>query len=311
MRFLLKELWSFIKSDFNIWLFAFFFVFLFVAIKINYQYGIYWKLVNIQASGSVRFIRFFLLFSIPWFIVAIPKLVLSNNKLVLSNIRFYIAILLILGVIAFDSAFSIFKPLLKFAYTFDEQLYLTKIAGNLQGIVIMLFFSLVIIRLIAKTTLADLGLRLKDVIFRPYFILILAIVPMIVWASFKPDFIATYPIYKPWDFPILLKMPKLVSAVIYEFFYGIDFITIEFAFRGLLVILMAKFIGKDAILPMAAVYCFLHFGKPEAEAISSIFGGYFLGFVALSTRSIAPGIILHLSLAYMMDIAAYIQHYLK
>ena len=311
MRLLLKELWSFIKSDFNIWLFAFFFVFLFVAIKINYHYGIYWKLVNIQASGSVRFIRFFLLFSIPWFAVAMPKLVLSNNKHVLSNIRFYIAILLILGVIAFDSAFSIFKPMLKFAYTFDEQLYLTKIATNLQGIVIMLFFSLVIIQLIAKTTLADLGLRLKAVIFRTYFILILAIVPMIVWASFKPDFIATYPIYKPWDFPILLKMPKLVSAVIYEFFYGIDFITIEFAFRGLLVILMAKFIGKDAILPMAAVYCFLHFGKPEAEAISSIFGGYLLGFVALSTRSIAPGIILHLSLAYMMDIAAYIQHYLK
>jgi len=311
MRSVIKELGTFIKSDFNIWLYLFFFIFLFVAIKVNYAHSLYWTLFSIEVSGWERVLRFFLLFALPWFLVAIPKLLLSKKSDLLKNSKFYFTIILILLIISLDSASIIFKPFIKFTETFDEQLYLTKIFSNLQGIVILLTSTFIIIWIFRKITITDLGLRLKGVNLKPYFILIIAIVPMIAWASFKPDFIATYPLYKPWEFPVLFKMPKFISAIIYEFLYGVDFITIEFTFRGLLVILMARYIGKDAVLPMAAVYCFLHFGKPEVEAISSIFGGYFLGVIALKTRSIAPGVILHLSLAYMMDIAAYLQHFAK
>lgn len=311
MRLVIKELGAFIKSDFNLWLYGFFFIFLFVAIRFNYIHGFYWNFINIQVSVPEKVLRYFFLFAIPWFLIAVPKLLLSKKTEVLKNSKFYITIVLILLVISVDSASILYQPFLKFAASFDEQLYLTKILTNLQGILILLCTTIIILLLFKKITAADMGLRLKGVNLKPYFILIIAIVPMIVWASFKPDFIATYPIYKPWQFPVLFKIPKIISAIIYEFLYGFDFITIEFVFRGLLVILMARYLGKDAVLPMAAVYCFLHFGKPEVEAISSIFGGYFLGVVALNTRSIAPGIILHLSLAYMMDIAAYIQHFAK
>lgn len=311
MRQVIKELGSFIKSDFNIWAYSFFFILLFVVTRLNYHYCFYWNYINIQASGTERFIRFFLLFSVPWFIVAIPKLLISKKSEVLKDLKFYLAILLVLILIAFDSACGIFKPLLKFADTYDEQIYLNKIFINLQGTVIFLFSALIFIWINKKIRLSDIGLRLKDVNLKPYFILIIAILPMIIWASFNADFIATYPQFKPWNYPILFKIPKVITAIFYEFVYGVDFIALEFAFRGLLVIVIARFIGKDAVLPMAAVYCFLHFGKPEVEAFSSIFGGYLLGVLALSTRSIAPGVILHLSLAYMMDFAAYIQHYLK
>ena len=311
MRSVIKELVLFIKTDFNLWIYAFFFIFLFIAIRFNYSNSVYLKFVNIRVSGWERVLRYFFLFVLPWFLIAIPKLLLSRKSHVLRDKNFYFTIILILFIISLDSASILYKPFLKFGDTFDKQLYLTKIFTNLQGLIILLFGSLIFISFFKNILFADMGLRLKDVNLRPYFILIIAIVPMIIWASFKPDFIATYPVYKPWQFPVLFKIPKFISALIYEFLYGIDFITIEFTFRGLLVILMARFIGKDAVLPMAAVYCFLHLGKPEAEAISSIFGGYLLGVVALNTRSIAPGVILHISLAYMMDIAAYIQHYIK
>ena len=72
---------------------------------------------------------------------------------------------------------------------------------------------------------------------------------------------------------------------------------------------MASVLGKDAILPMVATYAFLHFGKPMAETIGSIFGGYILGIIALQTRSIIGGVIIHMGVAIAMDLAAYIQHF--
>jgi len=311
MRSTIKELVEFIRSDFNIWLYTFVFIFLLIAIRINYAYNIYWNFINIQASGSVRFVRFFLLFVLPWFIIAIPKLIVSKKSAALKSLKFYICIVFILVVITFDSAFSIFKPLYVLAETFDEQIYLIRIFSRLQGVPIMLLLSLLLYLIIRDIKPSDMGLRLRKVNLRPFFALIIIIIPMIVWASFNNNFLNTYPGFKPWDYEVLFKIPKLITSVIYEFVYGIDFIAIEFAFRGLLVILIARYIGKDAVLPMAVVYCFLHFGKPEVETISSFLGGYFLGVVALSTRSIAPGVILHLSLAFMMDTAAYIQHYIK
>jgi hypothetical protein len=312
MRSVIKDLGIFIKSDFHPWLYLYFFIFLFVAIWFNYADSpLYRTIFNVNVTGLERVLRFFLYFSIPWFLIAIPRLVVSKKSDVIKTGGFYVCIVLILLIISFDSASVLFNPFIKYADSFDQQLYLSKILSNLQGLVILLLLMIFIKLSRKKITFSDTGLRLKDVNLKPFFILILAIVPMIIWASFNAEFIATYPSYKPWLYPVLFKIPKIVTAFIYEFLYGIDFLTIEFTFRGLLVILMARYIGKDAVLPMAAVYCFLHFGKPGIEAISSIFGGYFLGVVALNSRSIAPGYILHLSLAWLMDFAAYIQHYIK
>jgi hypothetical protein len=99
-------------------------------------------------------------------------------------------------------------------------------------------------------------------------------------------------------------------TAIYEFIYGFDFIFVELVFRGALVIGMASILGKDAILPMVSVYCFLHFGKPAGEAISSIFGGYILGVIAYYSRSIVGGCIIHIGVAFSMEIVALIQYYL-
>ncbi len=75
----------------------------------------------------------------------------------------------------------------------------------------------------------------------------------------------------------------------YEFFYGMDFFNLELLFRGFLVIGLSQVLGKDAIIPMVTTYCFLHFGKPVGEQISSIVGGYILGVIAFYTRGIWGG----------------------
>ena len=66
-----------------------------------------------------------------------------------------------------------------------------------------------------------------------------------------------------------------------------------------------RFAGVDAILPMAAFYCTIHFGKPLGECISSYFGGLILGVIVYRAKSIFGGLIVHLGLAWLMEIGGY------
>jgi hypothetical protein len=99
-------------------------------------------------------------------------------------------------------------------------------------------------------------------------------------------------------------VPKSIWIWIYESIYAFDFVWVEFLFRGILVLGLFSVLGKDAIIPMVSMYCFLHFGKPLGEAISSIFGGYVLGVLAIYSRSIVGGCFLHMGVALSMDIFA-------
>jgi len=54
-------------------------------------------------------------------------------------------------------------------------------------------------------------------------------------------------------------------------------------------------------------YVMIHFGKPAAETIGSIIAGIALGTLSLRTRSIFGGVIVHITIAYGMDIMALIQ----
>ena len=106
---------------------------------------------------------------------------------------------------------------------------------------------------------------------------------------------------------MLFRSPAWLPMAIYEFVYGLDFFNTEFLFRGFMIIGLAHILGKDTIVPMLVTYCFLHFGKPVGEAISSIVGGYILGVIAFYTRSIWGGVMVHAGLAWMMELAAYLQ----
>jgi membrane protease YdiL (CAAX protease family) len=99
--------------------------------------------------------------------------------------------------------------------------------------------------------------------------------------------------------------------LLFELSYGIDFVTIELFFRGFLVLAFVRHAGEEAILPMAVFYCSIHFGKPLAECISSFFGGIILGVVVYKTGSITGGLVVHLGIAWLMEIGGYVGILLK
>jgi hypothetical protein len=146
------------------------------------------------------------------------------------------------------------------------------------------------------------GTSTKGFNAKPYFLLLLFMIPLIMLAAGQHDFQLMYP-----------KLTHLAyfrngngnwwEKFLYEILYGTDFVSIEFFFRGFLILAFVRWAGQDAILPMALFYCTIHFGKPLGECISSFFGGILLGIITYHTRTIYGGLIVHLGIAWMMEIA--------
>lgn len=141
----------------------------------------------------------------------------------------------------------------------------------------------------------------------PY-LLLLALASLIVFpAAMQADFGQFYPRFMrmwPSGGPIQAN-----RVLLFELSYALDFYATEYFFRGFLVLAFVRVLGPTAILPMAVVYVMIHFGKPLGETISSFFGGMLLGIFSYYSRSIWGGILLHIGLAWMMELAGYLLHH--
>lgn len=148
------------------------------------------------------------------------------------------------------------------------------------------------------------GTATKGFTLRPYLFMLLLMLPLVAAAATQKDFLAMYPRFQ--NVAYLLPPDRGWHKLLYELSYGTDFFSIELYFRGFLVLAFARFVGKDAILPMAMFYCTIHFGKPLGECISSYFGGLLLGIVTYHTRTIWGGFLVHVGIAWLMELGGYL-----
>ncbi len=78
---------------------------------------------------------------------------------------------------------------------------------------------------------------------------------------------------------------------------GIDLFGWEFLFRGFLLFALYPVCGPYAILLQAVPFTIAHYGKPEIETLSCIFGGSAFGYIAWRTRSFLYPFLIHWFLA--------------
>ncbi len=140
---------------------------------------------------------------------------------------------------------------------------------------------------------------------RSYFLLIVLMIPLLLWASMQKDFAAMYPRAKIIT-TSLGADAKAWHYWLFELSYVSDFISIELFFRGFLIIVLGKLSGKQCILPIALFYFSIHLGKPMFEAISSFFGGIILGTISYRSKSIWGGWLVHVSIALLMELFGYL-----
>ena len=153
------------------------------------------------------------------------------------------------------------------------------------------------------------GFTSKNFDFKPYLVMLACMVPLIAAASTQADFLTSYPRVQRLQSIDITIPGHLKFYVIYEILYGLDFFTIEFFFRGFMILAFVGIVGPKAIIPVAYMYVVIHWNKPMGELISSFFGGSLLGIISYYSKSIWGGIIVHVGIAWMMEIGAFISKY--
>lgn len=229
----------------------------------------------------------------------------------LRNPKFWILLFVSVAVFAFRmSSISLYAEDLMREYNgTPNQQYWTRIMLSLKYRMPSIVGSVFIIWLIKdRRKMPFYGFTRKNFDLRPYVGMLFFMLPLIFMAATTSDFLDSYPRAGGWGLQHLsVNNPEHQNYfLLFETIYGLDFINVELFFRGLLILAFMEFAGPKAILPASAFYVFIHFGKPLGETISSFFGGTLLGIIAYYSRSILGGIIVHMGIAWLMELMAFL-----
>ncbi|MGB0525759.1 MAG: CPBP family intramembrane glutamic endopeptidase [Flammeovirgaceae bacterium] len=261
-------------------------------------------------TSSQRILYHFLFFGFAYYGVLIPKLLFTKQLAKLKNPHLWIKSLCFIGLIGICGGILVHYQILDSFQSYYEKRFIGSILNNSRRLALYVIPLLIIKFIYDRQEQGLYGLQIKGVDFRPYFYMLLIMLPLITIASFNEAFLKQYPRFF-WRTKEVFGLAKWQMATIFELFYGMDFLFVELMFRGALIVGMTKLLGKDSVLPMAVMYGFLHFGKPVGEAVSSVFGGYLLGIFAYYSRNIWGGVFIHMGIALLMELTAGIQHWLR
>lgn len=225
----------------------------------------------------------------------------------LSEKKFWFYLIVTFGIYAFDRGFYGHLHLREW-FPKKIQIPLLYFVAELRSLLtILLPFLLFYLFYDKKHINHFYGIKRRGVNWKPYILMLLIMLPFIGFASTTEAFQSTYPIYGRIKGHLLanyLDVSESWIILVYEFFYGLDFLNTELFFRGVLVFVFVRILGPKAIYPIAVTYCVCHFGKPPLEAVSSFFGGYILGVISLKSENIWGGVFIHAGIALLMEFFA-------
>jgi len=164
-------------------------------------------------------------------------------------------------------------------------------------VVFYLVIPVLIVKLVFKENLRDYGIRVKNIQkdYPLYVLMLLIMLPIVYFASTSHSFQDRYPLFQPAKgnlFPLFLW---------WQLAYFLQFIAIEFFFRGFILHGLKYRFGLYSIFIMTIPYCLVHIGKPFAETMAAVVAGIILGTLSLKSRSIILGVMIHYSIAIAMD----------
>ncbi len=159
---------------------------------------------------------------------------------------------------------------------------------------------LLIIVFVLRDSPASFGLRfyLTKKTALVYAAMLAVMLPLLFWASTRADFQRTYPLVRG------LGDDWLGTVLIFEAARTARFICLEFFFRGYLLFGLEQKLGYAAIAAATLPYGIIHYDKPFPEAMAAVLAGAVLGFLALRTRTILGGAVIHSSVGATMDFLA-------
>ncbi len=306
----MKKIWNYLKQhiheDFHPRLYGGVAIFLVIALCLNYYYD--FEDTQLETLGGYKkFFCYLVFYGVPYFFVTFLYVHYKHRKDIYFTVEFWMKSFFGLSLLSLDASVPFLADFISAVFNPKLHFWMYKVTVNAISFITVFLPIVIFYFLYDRDKQHIYGLSANKFDAKPYFTMLLVMLPLIITASYNAGFIRQYPMYKNSGAHTYLGVEEWVTVIVYEIAYGLDFITVEYLFRGFFVIAMTTVLGRGSVLCMTVIYCFLHFGKPAGEAISSIFGGFILGVVAYETRSIWGGIIVHMGIAWMMELVAFIR----
>ncbi|MCO5231180.1 MAG: CPBP family intramembrane metalloprotease [Chitinophagales bacterium] len=304
MKIILNYLRDYWKEQ-NIFHLLFVALFLAVAIHLNYKYDIENGIIDKHYHTFKHFYLYFILYASAFIPMYLSYIYDKEGRKMLLKPGLWGRILIALG------SFSLYCYIYQYRALIDRFIQDYNTASILKICADQVVQSLVMSLIIFlfwfwrdRKSQPLYGFSIKNAHVSIYLYLLLAMVPLVIAASFSQDFQEYYPTSRRIMPYITANMPKEWFIALYEFCYASEFFHVEFFFRGFLILAFVKYAGSRAIIPAAMFYCFIHFGKPMGECVSSFFGGMILGLLSYRSGSIAAGVLIHVGIAMLMELIA-------
>jgi hypothetical protein len=276
-----------------------------VLLYFNYWHGLEKKYVTNNKTWLTKITGNYLLYFIPFAIAFFLQPIFYKGCTYYSKIWFWAILLVAPLLFSFRVNFNFHKAfVLAVVPTEEKQFYLYCINWVVRALVLIIPVCF-IWWLKDKSNQPLYGIvPLKNI--QPYLIMLAVMIPLIALASVQKDFLQVYPKAKLLQgIPVKSFVDKW-RYLFFELCYAIDFVSIEFFFRGFLVLSLLQICGTKSIIPIACFYCSIHLGKPMGEAISSFLGAILLGVVVLNTGSIFGGLLVHIGIAFLMEVGGWL-----
>ena len=304
MSSVFKYIRDFYNKEFNLYYFLLILLLLGTIIYLNYWHSLENRFAAGGKTWFSNFAGYWLLYFIPFATAFFLQLFFCKDCSYFKNYWFWIILFLAPAFFSFRVNFCFHQPVIKKIWSGDELQFWLRCINWVVRVFVLLIPVFILWLIKDKSTQPFYGTKALDNI-KPYLIMLLIMVPLLALASTQKDFLSMYPKAK---FLTQLQMGhQKWRYVLYECCYGFDFVSIEFFFRGFLILSLVKICGPHCIIPVACFYCTIHLGKPMGEAISSFFGGSLLGIIAYNTGSVWGGLIVHLGIAWMMEIGGWLR----
>ncbi|MGG9962102.1 CPBP family intramembrane glutamic endopeptidase [Ferruginibacter sp. SUN106] len=303
MNQVFKYIREFYQKEFNLWYFLLILLLVGTLIYVNYWHFLERRYAANAKTKWAGFAGYYLLYFIPFATAFFLQLLFFKDCTYYNHPWFWVILILAPAFFSFRVNFDFHEAIINKIWTGDELQFWLRCINWVVRVLVLLVPVFIIWFIKDKNTQPFYGTKALDDI-KPYLIMLLIMIPLLALASTQKDFLSMYPKAKflTW----LETGHQKWRYVVYELCYGFDFVSIEFFFRGFLILSLLKICGTHSIIPVACFYCTIHLGKPMGEAISSFWGGLLLGVVSYNTGSVWGGLIVHLGIAWFMEIGGWL-----
>ena len=298
---ILKYIQHFFKKEFSLPYILLILLMIGVIIYFNYWHGLENKIIASRNTGLKNFIRYYFLYLAPFAAAFFLQLFFYNDCRYYKSRWFWLILFLAPAFFSFRVNFNLQQNWVNATWPGENRLFYLQTINWITRVFVVLIPVYIVWWVKDRKTQPFYGTGAL-VNLKPYLFMLLLMMPLIALASTQNDFLQVYPKAKILTTIPIDKWTDKWRYLFFELSYGFDFVSIEFFFRGFLILALLRICGTHCIIPVACFYCMIHLGKPMGEAISSFFGGSLLGIIAFNTRSIWGGLIVHLGIAWMMEI---------